>query len=228
MTEETKLLELDLSVASEEVLGILMDDASEPDIFREIFTSNRNRPKVMELLTENPHVPDEIREEARRVLSLPVDREGMHALKKRPLPTEEERKTSLLMRVQKLTVGEKVALALKGGRDIRTILCKDSNKEVVLSVLKNPKVTQTEAELIAHSRNIPEDALRFIAKNREWMKNYGVILALVTNPKTPGGVSSTLVSHLKTKDLVTLEKNKNVSDAVRMAAKKLLHARKPH
>jgi len=124
-------------------------------------------------------------------------------------------------------VGEKIALALRGGRELRSLLAKDANKEVVLSVLKNPKVTETEAEMIAHSRNVPEDALRFIARNREWLKNYNIVLALVNNPKTPGGIASTLVTNLKTKDMITLEKNKNVSDAVRSVAKKIIQVRKP-
>jgi Asp-tRNA(Asn)/Glu-tRNA(Gln) amidotransferase B subunit len=125
-----------------------------------------------------------------------------------------------------LTVGEKIALALRGGREVRSILCKDSNKEVVLSVIKNPKVTDSEAELIAHSRNIPEEALRIISKNREWMKNYNVVLALVNNPKTPTGIAMNLVPGLKKKDLATLEKNKNVPEAVRVIAKKLVSAKK--
>jgi len=226
VTEDTKLLALDLSLASDGVLEILMDDAPEPEIFGEILSANRNRPKVMEMLVNSPHVPEEIKVEAQKALNLPADRESMLALKQHhEVPTQEQQRMSLLMKLQKLSVGEKVALALRGGRDVRSILSKDTNKEVAISVVKNPKVTPTEAELIAHSRNVPEDALRIISKNREWMKSYGVILALVGNPKTPSGISSTLVSHLKTKDLVTLEKNKNVPDAVRLNARRALQGR---
>ncbi len=58
------------------------------------------------------------------------------------------------------------------------------------------------------------------------MKNYNIILALVTNPKTPAGIAVGLVSELKTRDLALLEKNKNVSEGVRVTAKRLLRARK--
>lgn len=95
-------------------------------------------------------------------------------------------------------------------------------------MLKNPKLTETEVELIAHSRNVPEEALRAIHKNREWMKNYSINLALVNNPKTPPGIGITLVTSLRVKDLAVLEKNKNVPDAIRAIAKKLLQARKTH
>jgi hypothetical protein len=82
-------------------------------------------------------------------------------------------------------------------------------------------------ELVAHSRNIPEEALRTIHKNREWMKNYSINLALVNNPKTPPGIGITLVSSLRLKDIEILEKNKNVPEAIRAIAKKVLHSRKP-
>jgi hypothetical protein len=125
-------------------------------------------------------------------------------------------------------VGERIAIALRGGQEIRSILLKDANKEVVLTVLKNPKITETEVELIAHSRNVPEDALRAIHKNREWMKNYSINLALVNNPKTPPGIGITLVTSLRAKDLGVLEKNKNVPEAIRAVAKRLLQAKKSH
>jgi hypothetical protein len=104
---------------------------------------------------------------------------------------------------------------------------RDPNKEVRLSP-SNPKLTDTEVELIARSRSIPDEALRTITKKREWMKNYNVMLALLTNPKLPVGIALRLVSELKTKDLALLEKNKNVSEGLRGAAKKILRARKAH
>jgi hypothetical protein len=141
---------------------------------------------------------------------------------------DEGRKHGLLQKIQQLSVGERIALALRGGQEIRSILLKDSNKEVVLTVLKNPRITETEVELVAHSRNVPEEALRSIHKNREWMKNYAINMALVNNPKTPPGIGITLVSSLRLKDIAILEKNKNVPEAIRAIAKKVLQARKIH
>ena len=97
----------------------------------------------------------------------------------------------------------------------------------MLSVLDNQKITDTEIELIARSRSIHEEALRRISKNREWLKSYAVVHALVTNPKTPPGISMGLIGDIKTKDLIILEKNKNVPEVIRGAAKRLLQARKP-
>ena len=220
--EDAKLIGLDLSFASRDALEILLEDAIGPEVAREIYEKNLNRIEILQLLTESTSTPYDIKEEAGKRLSLPV------SPAEKPRHTEDEKKHSLLLKLQHLTVGEKIAIALRGGQDIRTILLKDSNKEVILTVLKNPKITETEVELIAHSRNIPEEALRAIHKNREWTKNYSICLALVNNPKTPPGIGITLVTGLRTKDLVLLEKNKNISEGIRAVAKKVLHARKTH
>lgn len=222
MMEDTKLLGFDLSVASEEAIEILMEDVHDPQVFREILSYNMKRPHILKLLVEHPDVPHDVKAEAAKQLNLPVKSF------EKPRVAEEGRKHNLLQKIQQLTVGERIAIALRGGQEIRSILLKDANKEVVLTVLKNPKITETEVELIAHSRNIPEEALRAIHKNREWMKNYGINLALVNNPKTPPGIGITLVSGLRLKDIALLEKNKNVPEAIRAVAKKLLQARKPH
>ncbi|MFN3396777.1 MAG: hypothetical protein ACK4Z9_08320 [Thermodesulfovibrionales bacterium] len=219
--EETKLIGLDLSVASPEVIEILLEFSGEPEVFKEVLESNRNRPDILRLLAQQSALPIEIKEDIEKLLNLPAKSMEL------PHPSgAEARKETLLQRIQHLTVGEKIALALRGGQEIRSILLKDPNKEVVLSVLKNPKMTETEVEMLAHSRNAPEDALRAICRNREWTKNYNIIFALVNNPKTPPGLSVPFVTSLRTKDLVILEKNKNVPEAVRAAARRLVQSRK--
>lgn len=221
--EETRLIEVDLALSSAQVIAILLsDEDNRPEDFKEILDANVNRPDILRLILDNPNVSQEIRKAAARLLQLPVIFEAPPAL------SQDEKKKTLVQKLQALTVGEKISLALKGGKEIRTLLFKDSNKEVILHVLKNPKVTPSEAEIMAHSRNIPEEALRAIAKNREWAKEYNVNMALVNNPKTPPGIGSVLVSGLKTKDVINLAKNKNVSEAVRLAARKLLQSRKAH
>lgn len=133
-----------------------------------------------------------------------------------------EGKERLLLKIQKLGVSERIKLAMRCGAEERTILIKDANKQVMLAVLENPKITDTEIEAIAHNRTAPEEALRTISKNREWMKNYSIQLALIRNPKTPPGVSIRFVGNLKKRDLKLLELNRGVPEVVRAAAKKAL------
>lgn len=139
----------------------------------------------------------------------------------------DETKERLSFQIQGMNVSEKVKLAMKtGSKEVRSLLLKDSNKQVVLGALENPLITEPEIEAAARNRSIPDEALRTIAKNREWMKNYSIEIALVTNPKTPPGVAVRFVNDLRNIDLRHLERNKGVSEAVRIAAKRALQIRK--
>jgi len=223
--EEQKALEIDLSIASKEMIEALLEEAIEPSMFEEILKANTKRPDIIKLLIENPDVPENIREEAARLLQVPVKASSAIVKKEK---TPEMRAQTLLQKVQNLTVSERRLLAMRGGREARSILLKDTNKQIIMAVLDNPKITESEIEILAHSRSIQDEILRAITKNRDWMKNYGIVLAVTGNPKTPAGVAIPLLSSLKIKDLISLEKNKNVAEALRTAAKKLVQSRKPH
>jgi hypothetical protein len=224
MEDKKILIGLDLSFASKEVIEVLIEDPSETSIFDEIARANAQRPEILNLLLENQNTPEDVRKFVSEILHLPV--ETQVKVKKEHKPRE-VRAESMQQKIQRLGVSQRIQLALRGGRDIRGILIKDPNKEVMLSVIENQKVTESEIEMIARSRSVPDEALRRISKNRDWMKNYAIMLALVTNPKTPAGIAVTLVSNVKTKDLTILEKNRNVAEVVRSAAKKILQWRKP-
>jgi len=132
---------------------------------------------------------------------------------------------SLYQRIQRMTVADKVQFAMKAGKDGRSLLLKDPNRQVSLAVLSSPKITEDEIVLIAQSRNVSDDILRSVGKNREWLKNYSVLYALVNNPKTPPGISLPLLTMVKAKDLTLLAKNRNVSEAIRSGAHRLLQAK---
>ena len=86
-----------------------------------------------------------------------------------------------------MSVARRIALAMKGTREERAILIRDPNRIVTAAVLSSPKMNDTEVAAIAKMQNVSEDVLRTIANNRAWLKNYSVVLAVVKNPKTPGG-----------------------------------------
>lgn len=134
--------------------------------------------------------------------------------------TAEEKKT-IMQKIQGMSVPEKIRLALWGNKEVRSILIKDSSKAVRNAVLSSPRITESEILQIANSRNTDEDVLRQIAKNKNWMKNYGIIMALVTNPKTPLSLSLGLLSRLREKDLSFLSKNKNIPSALQREARRL-------
>lgn len=121
-----------------------------------------------------------------------------------------------------LSIVERMKLAMKGTKGHRAQLIRDSNKLVAAAVLSSPKLTTSEVEAFAKMGNVSEDVLRAIAMNRQWVKNYGVISGLTKNPKTPPAISMQMVQRLNEKDLKMLTMDRNVPEAVRLAARKFL------
>jgi hypothetical protein len=115
---------------------------------------------------------------------------------------------------------QRLRAAVKGTREMRAILIRDPNKMIAGSVLSSPKVSIPEVESFARMQNVSEDVLRIIGSNRAWLKSYNVILALTKNPKTPPGMGMTLMARLNNKDLAKLAVDRNVSEALRISARK--------
>jgi hypothetical protein len=109
---------------------------------------------------------------------------------------------------------------MKGTKEMRAILIRDPNKMISASVLSSPKLTEQEVESFARMATLPEDVLRTIAQNRVWLKNYGVLLGLTKNPKTPLALSMNMMARLNTRDMAQLSVDRNVPEALRIAARK--------
>lgn len=127
--------------------------------------------------------------------------------------------------VQRLNMAGKIKLALTGNKAARDILIKDSNKVVSLSVLKNPRITEEEIERLISIRGTPEDMLRQVARNKEWVKNYHVKTGLVNNPKTPLAISIKLLDHLYDADLEKLSKSKNIPSVLASSARRKVESK---
>lgn len=218
MSEE-RLIEFDLSTASEDVIRILLEDVTDSSIFSEVIQSNMHRPNVLRMVYEHPNTPPDINRKAADSLGFPLKSYDLEKVTEEPVL---EKKENILQRIQKLTVGEKLHLALRGGKEIRAVLLRDPNKEVVLKVLENQRLTDGEVEMIARNPAFPVEVLRTIAKNREWIKKYSILLPLVSNPKTPAGISISLISHVRLNDLLFLEKNRNIPNALREAVRRYI------
>jgi hypothetical protein len=111
---------------------------------------------------------------------------------------------------------------MKGTREQRAQLIRDSNRIVAVAVLSSPKVTDSEIETFARMANVAEEVLRIIGTNRSWLKNYSVVLALTRNPKTPPAISMQLMHRLGDKDVKMLAIDRNVPEALRQAARRAM------
>jgi hypothetical protein len=132
---------------------------------------------------------------------------------------------SAFQRIVSMNPAQKAVLAMKGGREERVILIRDSNRVVAMGVLKNARITDTEVEAIAKMRNVSDDVLRLLGTTREWVKSYPVIHALVNNPKTPQSISTNFIKRLNNKDLKSLVASRDIPDLIRRMARKTFDQR---
>lgn len=140
-------------------------------------------------------------------------------------PASEPERLTLLQKIGRLSDAEKIRLALKGNREERMALIRDSNKSVARAVLDSPTLNEHEIELYASLHDVNEEILRLIAANRSLRKEYAVVVALVNNPRAPLDITLPLVVLLKDRELKALSINRNVASVLRSNAAKLYKAR---
>jgi hypothetical protein len=127
---------------------------------------------------------------------------------------------TVTQKLQKMNFTQRLKAAVKGSKEMRMVLVRDTNKMIAAAVMSSPKMTEQEIEAIAGMASVSEDVLRMISNNRGWMKNYKVALRLVKNPKTPIAVSMNLLARVMERDMVGLSTDRNVPEQLRIAARK--------
>lgn len=135
-------------------------------------------------------------------------------------------RVSMIQRIMRMTMKDRIKLAMKGDREARNILVRDPNRVVAQAVIQNAKITEQEVEKIAAMRTVPEDILRQIFINRKWQRNYTILHNLARNPRAPIPNVMNILTRLQLKDLEAIAKNRNVPEAVRKQAGRLSALRK--
>jgi len=184
-------------------------------------------PQLIEALSQSQAATAEQQElvsELQKRESLTVKEIEEVAAEIEPDPVKRE---TMMQKLTRLNVVERIILALKGGREERMLLVRDRNKMVQRAVLQSPRLTDSEVEAFAAMANVTSDVLRLIALNRVFMKSYAIIRNLVKNPKTPLDITLHALPRLNATDLRILTMNKNIPETLRNAALKLHRARKP-
>jgi hypothetical protein len=129
---------------------------------------------------------------------------------------------NLFAALQKMSIIQKIKLARLGGKEARGLLIRDCNKVVAAAAISSPKISDSEVAGFARSRNVCDEVLRVIAKNRDWTRHYEVRLALATNPKCPQATSLKFINYLQDKDLKKIMKSRDVPSVVSGHARRLL------
>lgn len=152
----------------------------------------------------------------------PEEVAAIEKAKELPASGERDEKTGLSeSQVRALPVPLKIKLTRGASRTLRGILIRDTNQSVALSVVNNAAMSDDEIAQVAASRSVIDEVLTVISRRREWLAKYKICLALAKNPRIPVGVAIKLLPKLGVRDLRSMSKDRNVSDAVRAAAGRL-------
>lgn len=134
---------------------------------------------------------------------------------------DEEKKKS----ISDLSPAGKIRLATLGNAFARAVLIRDTNRQVAMAAIRSPAVSDMEVLRYAGNRGLDDEIIRFIANQRQWVRLYGVKVALCNNPKCPLPVAMRFLPHLNARDLKMLARSKGVPSALCTAAKQMLQQR---
>ncbi|MGE5189185.1 MAG: hypothetical protein ACM3NF_03920 [Gemmatimonadota bacterium] len=135
-------------------------------------------------------------------------------------PVNADIRNSLQAFLAKLSVPQKVELAAKGNREVRSLLARDPSGMVARAVLNSPRVSEADIMAYAASPLTNDEILRGIADSKTWARNPRVIVLVVSNPRTPPPVALRFLGRLPVNELRILSLNRNISIVVRNEAKR--------
>ena len=127
-------------------------------------------------------------------------------------------------RVRALSQMEKLLLAVRAERSERAVLLQDNDPRVLLSLLRNPRITIDEVARMAKSSFITFQIADVIMKATQWTSSLDVRLALIHNPKTPPALALRILPTLPDADVRAIARA-GTSMALKQAALKRLQGR---
>ena len=215
--------------AGPKVISLLLDNL---DLLKtSALIALKDNPAYLDWQKEPPTEGVVLEVDLLEMLIAEAEAEDARLAKEGPVEVTEEEKAAqeqggVTGKLAKMTVAQKVKLALLGNREERAMLIRDGSRVISRAVLSSPKLTDIEVEGFAAMKNVDQDVFRAISMNRKFMKNYTILKNLVNNPRLPIDIGLTLIPRLIHNDLLLLGKNRDVPDTVRKMADKLSKTRK--
>ena len=129
--------------------------------------------------------------------------------------------TLLLARVEKLTLGEKIASAKRCSAALIKVFLFDPDPRVFSALLLNQRVHEEELLLVASSDRASVEQLRLLAADAKWSYRYPIRKALVLNPITPRSIAASQLRFLSVRDLREIHSNPQTSTYLRRCIERL-------
>jgi hypothetical protein len=138
-----------------------------------------------------------------------------------PPPVRRAIDTQLLMRVEKLSLGERIASARRCGAALIKVFLYDPNAKIFESLLINKRLREEELLALLASKQVTAEKLGMVAADMRWSFRYAVRKALVLNPVTPRAAAASQLRYLSRKDLRQIHSNPSTSVYLRRCIERL-------
>jgi hypothetical protein len=134
------------------------------------------------------------------------------------------KKQNIWDRIRALSQMEKLLLAVKADRTERALLLQDNDPRVLLSLLRNPRLTVDEVARLAKSSFLTYQVADVIIKTGQWMANLDVRLGLIHNAKTPPAFALRILPTLPESEVRSIARG-GMNMALKTAALRQLRGR---
>src|SRR6185295_18222090 len=138
-----------------------------------------------------------------------------------PAPVRRSIDTQLLMRVEKLTLGERIASARQCGQALIKHFLFDAHPRIFEALLINARIREDDLLLLAASDRATPEQLLLLAEDNKWSYRYAIRKALVLNPATPRAAAARQLRYLSRADLRKIHSNPHTSVYVRRCIERL-------
>jgi len=214
------------SLGDEEMPLLLRNRRAAPALLTRIGRDRRwtRNSEVRRLLVQHPQVPMAV---ARSLLSHLFWKDLLEVSVNLQVSPVIRRQTErmLQVRVEELSLGEKIALARRAPRRVILSLFHSDDPKVLRSVLGNLTLIEQDAVNIAGASKTSGDVLAYLALHPKWGVRRAVRQALIRNPRTPVPVALRLIGGLPRRDLQDLIRDAAVPKIVRVGAERRLEGR---
>jgi hypothetical protein len=138
--------------------------------------------------------------------------------------SSDDKKQNIWDRIRALSQMEKLLLAVKADRTERALLLQDNDPRVLLSLLRNPRLTVDEVARLAKSSFLNYQVADVIIKTSQWMANLDVRIGLIHNAKTPPAFSLRILPTLPESEVRAIARG-GTNMALKTAALRQLQGR---
>ena len=129
--------------------------------------------------------------------------------------------TQLLLRVDKLTLGERIASARRCSEALIKVLLFDQDPKVFAALLVNQRLREEHLLLLAGSTRVTTDQLALIAQDRKWSYRYAIRKALAMNPLTPRSAAASQLRFLSRRDRLAIYQHPDTTVYIRRCIERL-------